>query len=72
MKCYHICHENVAKYLRAKRQSNRQKQKYWDYFQLKRNNMLVKKNVLNDQMKKVHTLKVPRTEERFKEQYIKV
>ena len=34
--------------------------------------MLVKKNVLNDQMKKVHTLKVPRTEERFKEQYIKV
>ena len=72
MKCYHICYENVAKYLRAKRQSNRQKQKYWDYFQLKRNNMLVKKNVLNDQMKKVHTLKVPRTEERFKEQYIKV
>ena len=34
--------------------------------------MLVKKNVLNDQMKKVHTFKVPRTEERFKEQYIKV
>ena len=34
--------------------------------------MLVKKNVLNDQMKKVRTLKVPRTEERFKEQYIKV
>ena len=34
--------------------------------------MLVEKNVINNKMKKVHPLKVPRTERIFKEQYIKI
>ena len=34
--------------------------------------MLVEKNLINNEMKTVHALKVPRTERRFKEQYIKI
>ena len=69
---YHICYENLAKYLRVKRENDRQRQKYWGYFQQELNNILVKKKVLNDLMKKVHSLKAPGIEIRFKEQYIKI